>query len=164
MKKALVIAGILLIPYLLRALGAAAARTWAPVVQPPRLRVDGSGNGAYGSPRGDHSHEGVDLLVLPGQQIFSPFEGVVTRVAMPYADDSRWLGLEIAGSGVWEGFRTKVFYIEPVVGIVGQTVGRGDLVGYAQDISRKYGGDMKDHIHVELWNGNTNLDPTALLL
>lgn len=162
MKRVLVaLAALLILPRILRAGGI--GLSWTPIVQPQTLRVDAQGSGAYGASRSGHIHEGVDLLVSPGQAIRAPFAGVITRVAYPYASDLRWKGVEIAGAGAWDGYRAKIFYMEPQPGIVGQSVSPGQMIGTAQNISSKYGGGMLDHIHVELWRGSENLDPTDLL-
>lgn len=93
--------------------------------------------------------------------IYTPIEGIINRVAYPYADDSRYSGLEITGSGPHEGYTIKIFYLLP--GAVGKAVKKGDVVGVAQSISKKYGGGMQDHIHLELRHKGELLDPWPLL-
>ncbi|MDX2248225.1 MAG: M23 family metallopeptidase [Bacteroidia bacterium] len=132
-----------------------------PPVLPVTIREDSQGDGKFGAKRGSRSHQGVDLLVFEGQPIYTPIEGIVNRVSYPYANDSRYSGLEITGTGTYEGYTVKIFYLAP--GAIGKAVKQGDSVGFAQSISKKYGGGMQDHIHLELRHQGELMDPWPLL-
>lgn len=126
-----------------------------------RIRMDGAGSGAFGAGRGGHRHKGVDLLVIEGEPIYSPVDGIFDRAAVPYPNDPAWRGLVLKG----EGYHIKLFYMVPVPFTPGQPVKRGQLVGHAQAISEKYGGlPMLDHLHVEIRKmDGTLIDPTTVL-
>lgn len=163
-KKTLLIIMFLGIPLVLRAIRNAAASTWAPVVPYPVIRSDSWGDGNFGSSRGDRAHQGVDIEVYEGETIYSPIPGKINRIAYPYADDLKWQGVEILGLGEWTGYSIKMFYMSPDKSLIGKTVDRGAPIGKAQAISKKYSPAMQDHIHVELRQGATLLDPTQYLL
>jgi murein DD-endopeptidase MepM/ murein hydrolase activator NlpD len=115
-----------------------------PVLSELTVRNDPAGSGEFGASRGDRKHKGVDFVVEPGQPIHSPIEGYVSRIAYPY-DSAEFKGLEILN----DNLNLKVFYLTPLEGIVGQNVSAGDVIGYAQDITRKYPTQgMTPHIHV----------------
>ncbi len=51
----------------------------------PKLRgTDAQGSGAYGAPRGDRTHKGVDYACRPGSMVFSAIPGRVTRLGWCY--------------------------------------------------------------------------------
>jgi len=108
------------------------------------IRSDSAGDGHWQARRGSRLHKGIDLLCTPGQDIVAPIKGFIIRVAFPYADDISWKGIVIAGD--W--CRIKMYYLEPFVGI-GKEVYCGESIGKAQNISLRYGGDMRPHIHLE---------------
>lgn len=126
-----------------------------------RIRKDAVGDGSFGSGRVGHRHQGVDLLVIEGEPIYSPVDGIFDRRAVPYPTAPEWKGVVLKG----EGYHVKVFYMTPVDFTPGQPVKRGQLIGHAQAISDKYGGaPMKDHIHVEVRKmDGTLLDPATVL-
>lgn len=118
------------------------------------IRSDPAGSGHFGASRGGRKHEGLDFLCDPGQIIKAPIKGKMVS-ARPYADDTFYVGCRIWGA-MW---MSKMFYFEPYAKLVGENVLAGEAIGIAQDISQKYGGDMKPHVHVELYK----LNPTLLV-
>ena len=116
--------------------------------QQNKIRIDSKGNGRFGSSRGNHVHNGIDLVVTPDETIFSPISGKVVRYGVPYDNDSRYSGIHIQN----DEYLVKIFYMLPSVQ-PGQYVTRGQAIGTAQKISTKYGGGMIDHVHVEVWPG-----------
>ena len=131
----------------------------SPPITPLSIRSDAKGDGHFNSSRGNRQHKGVDFIVLPGQKVMSPVEGVVTRHSYPYANDKKWDGLYIKGKN---GIDIKLFYIKPLADIIGKTVNVGDTVGYAMKISEKYGAPMIDHIHTETWIDGGAVNPEPL--
>jgi len=118
------------------------------------LREDSGGSGRFGSPRGQRKHKGIDLLCEPGQVVLAPTFGRIVR-AFPYADDTKYVGCRIFN----DQYMSKLFYFVPYEDLIMDDVQAGQEIGIAQDISQKYGGGMRAHIHLELWK----LNPTILL-
>lgn len=130
-------------------------RTESPVF-PCTVRSDGRGDGSFGASRGilpggrGKFHDGVDLVVSPGQLITSPINGTVEKIEYPYASDLRWTGIQLRNHLI----RCEIWYMTPKDGLVGTYVSIGWPLGYAQDISEKYpqneDGKMTPHIHVRM--------------
>lgn len=158
------VAAILLFPAFLNAYDRM-KNAWYSIVPMPAIRNDDAGLGHYGAPRNGHVHNGVDILVVPGNTVRSPIDGMVTRVAYPYANDFNWKGVEIQGTGNWENYKVKMFYLTPDIALIGQPVIRGQAIGVAQKISDRYPGqNMQDHVHVEVFKNGVHIDPTNFLV
>jgi hypothetical protein len=118
------------------------------------VRVDEWGNGNFGASRGKHSdgsqkfHDGLDLVVVPGDAIFSPIDGTVEKVEYPYRSDLKWTGIQIVNGRV----RVELWYMSPNKLLVDSYVNVGDTLGIAQNISLKYSETMKPHIHMRVTN------------
>lgn len=156
-KIALLIAGTALIYLLMRTTTAFASPTKSSILR----GKDPLGDGAFGASRsgGTRSHNGIDFRATPGEAIFAPISGTVTRIAYPYADDMRYTGIEIKN----ESYTVKMFYLIPTAK-VGTAVKKGNQVGIAQDISAKHGAQMINHVHFEVYdNTGRLLNPTALI-
>jgi len=120
-----------------------------------KIRNDVKGSGLFNAPRGnDRKHDGIDLIVKPGHKVLSPIDGLVTRQARPYAHEN-YSGLEIEGDRI----TVVLFYLRPLKGIVGSQIEKGDIIGIAQDISKRYGKGMIPHIHLRI----TRCDPVLLM-
>lgn len=130
------------------------------VLRRQRIRRDGSGDGDFGADRGDHIHEGVDLLASPGETVYSPVDGRFVRVGYPYRDDHSFKEVVIDG----EGYEVKLMYVLPYAGLSpGDPVRRGDVVGFAQDVVERYGPPMLAHVHVEVRSDALGLlDPAGV--
>jgi len=136
-------------------------RLFLPITKNQRYRgKDGFGSGAYLSSRdgSNRAHQGVDIVATPGQAIYSPITGKVTRITYPYANDLTYTGLEIIN----DDYKVKIFYIAPTLAI-GSQVSAGQKIAVAQNISGKYGSTMINHVHIEV-RDNTGeiLNPTKL--
>lgn len=119
---------------------------------------DPFGCGSFGATRTGHSHSGVDVVATPGQKIFSPISGKVTRFPFPYSGDLNYTGIEIKN----KDYTIKIFYLTPTVS-AGLTVKAGQVIGIAQNIASKYGSTMTNHVHFEVYNSLGKLiDPTNL--
>lgn len=120
---------------------------------------DPSGCGAFGSGRIGHIHAGLDLEVVEKEAIYSPIDGEVIRFPFPYGDDLRYKGILIKNAE----FEVKIFYLNPVVK-AGTKVKQGDVIGYAQNVAKKYKKPMTNHIHLEVRNQKGVLiNPETLL-
>lgn len=131
------------------------------VVKNQKLReCDPAGCGNFGASRGSRKHYGVDIITVPGEQIYAPISGKVTRHSIPYASSNDYKGIEITG----EKYTVKIFYAIPLMP-VGKTVNAGDWIATAQDITKRYTSNMTNHVHVEFYDKSTKeiLDPTEIL-
>jgi len=117
------------------------------------IRSDAAGDGHYGAPRGNRKHNGTDYLCDPGQHIVAPIAGIFTRIAYPYPDKT-YSGLVIEGKHL----TVKMFYFDPLPDFIMLEIFQGQVIGVAQDISKRYGGLMLPHIHLEI----VNFDPAIL--
>lgn len=117
--------------------------------------ADRWGHGRFGEPRGARTHGGLDIVAVPGEVVSSPIEGTITPESLPYADDASYRGLLISGTGPWEGYEVRMFY---VVGFLSGRVAAGQTVGLAQDLGRRYPG-ITNHVHLEVRYHGTVLNP-----
>lgn len=121
------------------------------------IRSDPAGSGEYGARRsgGRRKHRGIDLLCDPGQSIKAPISGKIIRGARPYAKDARYHGFLIRGAEM----EIKIFYCKLLPGMIGKTVRRGQVVAVAEDVTKKHGGGMLPHVHLEI----TNINPKTFM-
>lgn len=127
--------------------------------QQSRVR-DKFGSGQYGASRdsGIRTHNGLDIIVTPGEKIYSPFTGNIIREAMPYRNDPSYLGIVLQGVDQWVGYEIKIFY---VVGIFSGRASESQEIGSAQDLTVKYPG-ITNHIHLEVKYQGIQIDPFTL--
>lgn len=111
------------------------------------IRTDSQGDGHFAAPRGYRLHYGVDYQWMPNEVVPAFLPGKVNRIIFPYADDKRFTGLEIVN----DTFVLWQLYVNPLDGIIGKVVDRGEIIGAAQDLSRRYGASMINHIHVQVY-------------
>jgi hypothetical protein len=97
----------------------------------------------------------VDFVAHPGEEILSPIDGQIVRIAHPYSDDPTYEGLLIKGTGAWAGVDVKVFYVE---GERSGPVKAGDRIGRAQSLARRYPG-ITNHVHLEIKERGRELSP-----
>lgn len=107
-------------------------------------KADKFGQGIYGASRGGKIHKGTDYICEFGQDVYSPINGTVIREARPYASHE-YSGVLIQNKWI----AVKMFYFQLDYGLVGKQVEKGQVIGQAQDISKKYPG-MIPHIHFEI--------------
>lgn len=113
--------------------------------------TDSHGMGRYGASRGNRQHAGADYICTPGQTIVAPITGTVEREARPYAE-GEYSGVLINGRHM----QVKLFYLKLRDGIIGKSVSQGEIIGSAQNISKKYKG-MIPHIHMEIISINPEI-------
>jgi hypothetical protein len=126
-------------------------------LQQSRLR-DAFGSGQYRASRGTRKHAGIDIVTAAGETIFAPITGSVVRQAFPYKSDKNYVGVVIKGSGDWQGYEVKIFYVE---GLFSGPVSQGEVVGLAQDLTKKYPG-ITNHVHLEARLNGKEIDPREL--
>ena len=79
-------------------------------------------------------------------------EGIITRENYPYPDLS-YNGLTIRNKDI----EIVMFYCKVLPGLVRQHVFRGQVIAEAEDISKRHGKGMKNHIHLEIKSINPEL-------
>jgi len=117
-----------------------------------KIRNDAGGSGHYGARRSKklpdgrikrYAHKGTDYKCKPGQDIKAPCIGIMTR-SRPYAH-SEYNGVRIDGKRL----SLQIFYVEPDKALLGKPVMRGQIIGKAQDISKRYA-SVTPHVHVQI--------------
>lgn len=137
-------------------------KAFAKITENQNIRgCDAFGCGTFGASRGTRTHNGIDIVSLPSQSIFSPITGEVTRFPFPYGSDLSYTGIEIVNFE----YKIKIFYVTPVVKI-GTQVNKGQLIAKSQNIASKYGSSMTNHVHIEVYKKQginwVLIDPTNL--
>jgi murein DD-endopeptidase MepM/ murein hydrolase activator NlpD len=120
------------------------------------VRNDRAGAGTFGASRagGTRSHKGKDYVAELGEPINSPVVGKVTKIGYPYASDLSYRYVQVTDL---DGNDHRMFYVSPDPSIeVGSTVGKGDVIGKAQDVAAKHGGGMINHVHYEILDPSKN--------
>ena len=112
----------------------------------PLRGADPHGSGAFAAPRGGKRHKGTDYAFTPGSNVLSPVDGTVTRIGWAYSN-SEYRLIEIISHGgalLW-----RFLYVDPIVK-AGDKIIMDQTIGTAQQISKRYGSGMIDHVHVEV--------------
>ena len=133
-------------------------RMLANVLTVQEMRNDPAGRGHFGAARGSRLHKGLDLIAQPGERVYSPVDGRFIRRGKVYATAPHFDLVELHG----EGYAARLLYVEAVPWLEGgDEVRRGELIGYAQNVSERWRGGMLPHVHVELRTivGNELRDP-----
>lgn len=133
----------------------------AEVVKMQSSRVlDGFGSGQYHSSRdgGKRRHAGLDIIVPPGEAVFSPISGNIVRQAFPYKDTKDFAGVVVKGDGDWNGYEIKLFYVE---GLFSGSITQGSVIGTSQDLTKRYPGII-NHVHVEVRFKDEMVDPREI--
>lgn len=117
------------------------------------IRNDFCGRGAWGAPRGDRPHLGVDYIAKEGTHIYAPHGGVIAHVGYAYSKDKyKYTGRESLRT-IWLQTpfgRWKFLYLQPRVREL-QEINRGTIIGTMTNMAQFYESGMTNHIHVELW-------------
>lgn len=110
---------------------------------------DAYGYGEFGASRdgGARRHEGVDFKAEANQPVAAPISGFVSKIGYAYGGDSQLKFVEITNPALH--YQARVFYVDPAVK-VGEAVAIGHTIGRHRTLSKKYPGDMTDHVHLEL--------------
>jgi murein DD-endopeptidase MepM/ murein hydrolase activator NlpD len=126
-----------------------------------QIRVDSQGNGNYGSSRVPpyNQHKGLDLVAIPGEKVYAPFAGTAVFIENAYqANNKTFQGVKLFTENNLE---VDILYINPVIK-TNDIVKKGQLIGFAQNITLAHNAGMLPHIHVEHKDRRTNqfIDPT----
>lgn len=115
-------------------------------------KSDNWGSGAFGASRGNRPHLGIDLVYSPDEQVRAPFAMSINRVSYPYAS-SLFSGIAFTTTSNSIDYDGRLWYFEPNDDIIGKTVRKGQVLGFAQQINSKYPG-MINHLHLQLQKTN----------
>ena len=139
-----------------------------PIPGAPMRSGSHGGEGHFGANRGaGRAHLGVDIDAASGTTVNAPVSGVVVESSLdPYGPGSRhhgnYQGVRIRTD---DGHFVDVLYIAPdakiregTAVIAGQTV-----LGTAADLSKTYGSEVPNHIHLQTRKGGRFRDPTPFI-
>lgn len=116
------------------------------------LRNDNAGHGHFGAKRGLRSHNGVDIVSFPGEEIYAPIDLKVERTSKA-GKASKTSGIQFTPKDSSLGSSGFIWYFEPYSNVIGEDVLAGTPIGKAQDmVTLDYphlDGIMKNHVHVE---------------
>ncbi len=98
-------------------------------------------------------HRGVDIAAPYGEPVVAPADGTVTFADF-YSGYGRLVEIEHPN-----GFTTRYGHLSGFAVTAGQTVHRGDVLGYIGDSGRATG----PHLHYEVWIHNTPVNPYKYL-
>jgi len=130
--------------------------------------ADPTGHGDYGKSRGSKKHRGFDLLADPGDVVYSPINGVVSKIGYCYSFALQFRYIEIVN----DEYRWRLMYASPTVNtFVGARVAAGEAVGAVQDIAGYWNkgksskqAKMLNHLHAEVKKNGLLTDPEPLLM
>ncbi len=137
------------------------------------LRNDAAGDGHFGASRGSRTHNGIDFAAVPGTQILSPVDGVVTKHGYPYGsgvggatnqETIAYRYVEVMHDHPEHGdLRYRFFYVLPIIE-VGSTVDIDQPLGLLQDVTQRYlNQGMTPHCHFEVKREDGSyVDPSTL--
>ena len=132
---------------------------FAPINKNNDLRnCDALGCGHFGASRTHGTHKGLDFKFTEFENVLAPFDCKIVRYGYPYANDLQYKLVEVQGIGKYKDYKAKLMYIKPIYDI-GQIVLKTDTICYADDISKKHGSSMINHVHFELYKNNKLINP-----
>lgn len=121
---------------------------------------DPTGHGYYGAKRGNKKHKGLDLVAEPLTEVYSPIDGVITKLGFVYKGNTNFRYVEITS----DVYRVRIMYCQPKAIAVGRRIFEGDKIGEVQDIAGHWNSKMKNHIHLEVYKHDLLTDPEPLLI
>lgn len=131
-------------------------------ILPPARTYDKWGSGEYGAPRGDHTHNGIDIACYPNSIICAIRPGTVTKLGHPYSPADPHKGhyryVQVTDD---KGNNMRYFYIAPFVSD-GQIIETGQPIGISQSFDDVYPG-ITNHVHFEVKKDGKVIDPTPFL-
>ena len=131
-------------------------------ITPPLRGQDSQGSGEFGAPRGNHTHQGIDLACMKDSLVRSVSAGSVTKIGYPYNPEDPEKGhLRYVQVTDRNGFDVRYFYIEPMVKL-GDSVLSGYAIGKVQGLTDIYKG-ITDHFHFEVKQNGKIINPHTYL-
>ena len=124
---------------------------------------DPTGHGYYGAKRGTKKHQGLDIIATPGEDVFCPIDGVITKFGQVYETEitPKFKYIEITN----DTYRVRLMYAlqTPEVSI-NQRVFECDVIGKVQDVAGFWNPKMINHIHMQVWKHGLLTDAEPILL
>jgi murein DD-endopeptidase MepM/ murein hydrolase activator NlpD len=117
----------------------------------------------FGAPRGEHVHEGQDVLAAEGTPVVAPLAGSITTVAYQ-ASGAGWYAVEHTGSGI------DVMFAHCRAGSIAVATGQAVAAGAQLCQVGQTGDATGPHLHLEIWIGGWQapgghaIDPLPYLL
>ena len=123
------------------------------------VRRDAHGLGYFGASREKvengrvkrYRHRGRDYVCIPGQEVYIPFTAIPIRRKNPCEG---YHGVIFRGRGIVG----TLFYVQMEDSIINVELKEGDIIGFAEDISKKYVGVIP-HVHFQI----DKIDPELLI-
>jgi len=127
-------------------------------IKPPLRGYDSQGSGAFGAPRGNRTHKGIDLSCVKDSEVLSVCDGEVTKLGYPYSPTDHKKGhLRYVQITDENGYDVRYFYIKPMV-IVGSKIKAGTTLGKVQGLAHIYEG-ITEHYHFEVKKDGEIINP-----
>ncbi|MGE0406580.1 MAG: M23 family metallopeptidase [Candidatus Korobacteraceae bacterium] len=132
---------------------------WVRMAEAPTLwPVEGRITGAFGERldpfNGEGAfHRGVDISAPYGQPVVAPADGVISFADF-YSGYGRLVEVEHPN-----GITTRYGHLSGFSVVAGQTIHRGDIIGYIGTSGRATG----PHLHYEVWVGSAPVNPYRYL-
>jgi len=116
--------------------------------------VVGKITGKFGDKRSTGVHNGIDIAAQGGTKILAPEKGIVTKI---WSDSVNGNAVKILHN---QFYSTGYAHLQkPSELKLGQTVKKGDLIGYVGSTGRSTG----NHLHFTVKHYNTNIDPLTVI-
>ena len=106
----------------------------------------------YGKSRGRHRHSGVDLKTKPEDNVMAAFPGKIIKSGPHYAYGN-YIEIEHAN-----GIKTAYSHMSVNIVNEGDIVKAGDVIG----LTGRTGRATTEHLHFEMFCGNSRIDPSKV--
>ena len=138
------------------------AHPYRVLIMPPARGSDKQGAGHFGAPRGNRTHNGIDLACYPDSIICSLRPGIVTKIGYPYsATDPKKGHMRYVQITDDQDNDLRYFYVRSLVK-KDDVIEIRQPIGHSQQLSKIYPG-ITDHIHFEVKRHGKIIDPTNIL-
>lgn len=131
---------------------------YAPLNEMILRGADPTGFGWYGAKRGTRKHKGLDVLADPGESIFSPITGFITKIGTVYKHTTEFKYIEVSN----DIYRIRLMYGINKLVYINQRISGLEIIGEVQDVAGHWGNGMKNHIHIEVYKNGLLTDPEPL--
>jgi len=129
-------------------------------IKAPQRISDNFGQGHFGAPRGNRTHNGIDFNCCTGSAVLAPASGKITKIGYPYGDDLSFRYVQIETT---EELNVRVFYISPSVKVGDIVLKERSEIGISQELGKRYSG-ISEHVHLEVKDAQGNyLNPADVL-